>query len=479
MTDEKRHFLDIFFNPRSVAVVGASRNMRTANYWLTGNLVNLKYPGKIYPVNPNATEIMGLKAYPGVRDIEGEIDLAAISVPAASVPGVIRDCIAKGVKSIAIIAGGFSETGANGAGIQDEVRRLLKESGIRAIGPNALSPGNSSLNFILGFSPVEKMPCGRLSFIFQSGLYQPRLSYLLNEMHINMNKLVDLGNKMDINEVDALEYYARDDSTEVIAMHLESIAGDGRKFFRLLKETTPKKPVIALKSGRTEAGAKAASSHTAAIIKATDTVMDVVLRQAGAIRVQGLDEFFDLAKIFEYYPPLSGNRIAVISFSGGEGVITTDFCQWHGLSLARPGEESRRKLSVTFPPWEIPLNPFDTGVATQFHPEIDVMSLLIDTLADDPEVDCLAIQIAGQAGRQPDGISSMPGVSEHPNSLVNSCLEARQKGKLVVLWLVDPRQGHGMIEQLEANRIPVYPSAERAVRALGALYRYNVIRQRG
>jgi acetyltransferase len=140
MSNEKRHFLDLFFNPRSVAVVGASRNMGTANYWLTGNLLNLKYPGKVYPVNPNASEILGLKAYPSVRDIDGEVDLAAISVPAARTPDVVRDCIAKGVKGVVIIAGGFSETGTNGKGLQEEVRHLLKESGNRAIGPNALSP---------------------------------------------------------------------------------------------------------------------------------------------------------------------------------------------------------------------------------------------------------------------------------------------------------------------------------------------------
>ena len=279
MNNDKRHFLDLFFNQQSVAVVGASRNMNAANYWLIGNLVSLKYPGKVYPVNPNASEIFGLKVYPSIRDIEGEVDLAVISVPAVQTPEVVRDCIAMGVKGVVIIAGGFSEAGANGKDLQDEVRRLLKESGIRAIGPNALSPVNSACNLMIGFGQVEKLPRGRLSFIFQSGLYQPRINYLLNEMHLNMNKLVDLGNKMDINEVDALEYFAQDDSTEVIAMHLESIAGDAQRFFQLLKEITPKKPVIVLKSGRTPAGAMAAHSHTGAITRFNDIVLDNVLRQ--------------------------------------------------------------------------------------------------------------------------------------------------------------------------------------------------------
>jgi len=466
------HFFDLFFNPKSVAVVGASRNSTTANYWLTANLVNLKYPGKIYPVNPNATEIVGLKCYANVRDIPGEIDLAAISVPAMATPDVVRDCIAKGVKGLVIIAGGFSETGINGQGLQDEVRRLLKESGIRCIGPNSLSPLNAVLNFIIGFGPAEKLPRGRLSFVFQSGLYQPRLNYLLNEMHININKLVDLGNKMDINEVDALEYLKDDASTEVIALHMESIAGDARRFFRLLKEITPHKPVIVLKSGRTPSGARAASSHTGAIIKASDTVFDTALRQAGAIRVQGLDEFFDVAKMFEYYPPLRGNRIAIATFSGGEGVITTDFCELNGLVLASPTAASRQKLSTVFPPWEIPVNPFDTGVANQFNTGKDVVSIYMDTLADDPNVDCLAVQMGG-----PPQLAGMA-PKDRVEKLVEFYADVVRRGKLVAVWVIDPRNAKETMDALEARRIPVYPSAERAVRAFGALYRYGRIRER-
>ena len=220
MSSSGKHFLDLFFNPRSVAVVGASRNIMTANYYLTSNLVNLGYPGKIYPVNPNSTEILGLKSYPDLQSIEGEVDLAVISVPARKTPDIIRDCIAKGVKGIVITAGGFSETGSDGRVLQDEVKQLLDGSGIRVIGPNALSPLNSAINFIVGFGPVLKLNNGRLSFIFQSGLYQPRLNYLISEMHLNINKLVDLGNKMDINEVDTLEYFSQDESTGVIAIHL-------------------------------------------------------------------------------------------------------------------------------------------------------------------------------------------------------------------------------------------------------------------
>jgi acetyltransferase len=463
------HFLDLFFNPKSVAVVGASRNQETVNYFLVSNLVNLGFPGKVYPVNPNATEIMGLKAYPSVTSIEDEVELAVISVPARITLDIVKDCVAKKVKGLTIIAGGFSETGAEGRKIQDEIRRLLQENGIRAIGPNALSPINSANNFIVGFRPTSKLPRGGLSFIFQSGLYQPRLNWLLNDFHLNIAKLVDLGNKMDINEVDALEYLAQDENTTVIAMHLESIAGDARKFMRIMRETTRQKPVIVLKSGRTTAGAKAASSHTAAIIRSSDSVVDAALKQSGAIRVSGLDEFFDLAKVFEYLPLPRGKRVAITSFSGGEGVFTTDCAQLQGLELAELGMETHRKLSEVFPPWPIPINPFDTGVSGQFHNFIDVVSKFVEAVADDPGVDCAAVQIGA-----PAQIAS----SSTGKKLLKPYTDLIARGKPVTVWGMDPDIMAGMTKDLEAHRIPIYPSAERAVRALGALWRYKVWRDK-
>ncbi len=464
MSNEKHHFLDLFFHPESVAVVGASRNPKTLHFHLVSNLIKLKFPGKVYPVNPSADEIMGLKAYPDVKSIAGDIDLAVICVPASKVLDIVRDCVAKRVKGVTIISGGFSEAGTEGKGVQDEILHLLRENGIRAIGPNALSPINARNNFIIGFGPTEKLPQGELSFIFQSGLYQPRLNWLLSNFHLYLSKLIDLGNKMDVNEVDALEYLAQDPETKVIAMHMESIAGDARKFMQLLKDTTRKKPVIVLKSGRTAAGAKAASTHTGAMIKSSDAIYDVALKQSGAIRVQGLDEFFDLAKVFEYLPPLKKNRVAMSIFSGGEGVIATDFCQLNGLTLAELSAKTHDKLRSVFPPWDISVNPFDMGVSMQFYNTTHIYEVLLDALAGDPNVDCLAIQTGGLH----------PTDTEKLARVFSGMIE---RDKLLVTWTFDPVQGRELTQQLELRRVPVYPTAERAVRALGALYQYHTLQE--
>lgn len=460
----KRHFLDSFFHPGSVAIVGASRSPLTLNYNLVSNLVKLGFTGKIYPVNPNADEILGIGAYASLKDIESEIDLVVSAVPAHMTLDIVKQCAEKKVKGVVLVAGGFSEADERGRRVQDEIAHLLKQAGIRAIGPNALSPINTSNNLVVSFLPVERLTRGGVSFVFQSGLYDPRLNWILSDFHLGISKLIDLGNKMDINEVDALEYLVQDPDTKVIAIHLETIKGDGRKFMQLLKDTSREKPIVVLKSGRSAAGAKAAASHTGSIVKESDVVFDAVLRQSRAVRAQTLDDFFDFAKAFGLLTPPSGNRIVVASLAGGEGVIATDTCQQNGFSMAKPNRGTFGKVKAVFPPWEIPLNPFDLGVCTQFHQFNEVYNVFLESMLGDENVDCLAVGL-------PPFFPSL-GTDE----ALRPFLLGREKGKPVVFWPHGMTESlHAVVEELELNGVPVYPSVARAIKALSVVYKYKIM----
>jgi acyl-CoA synthetase (NDP forming) len=407
-----------------------------------------------------------MRVYPSLKSIEGEIDMVVSSVPAPATLDIIKDCIGKRVKVIVIVSGGFSEVGRDGRKAQEEIALLLKRAGIRAIGPNCLSPINTSNNLVIGFDPHEKLNRGSTSLILQSGFYEPRLEWIFWDLNLGISKLIDLGNKMDINEVDALEYLASDPTTRVIAIHLESIAGDSRKFFDLLKKTSKGKPIVVLKSGRTEAGAAATSSHTGAIVKGSPVVFDTALTQAGVIRAHTLEEFFDYAKIFEFFTPqkLTGNRIAVACLSGGEAAVVTDMCQERGFSLAKVDSETYVKLQEVGPPWKVPPNPFDIGVSGQFHP-MEVYQTFFEAMTDDTNVDCIAAQLPTFRNISlPDNIL---------RAFLEPIFKARNR-KPVAIWLMEETQRYRTpIQFLEANRVPVYPTADRAIKALSALYRYT------
>ena len=466
----KQHFLDLFFNPESIAIVGASRNPTSFNFNLVGNLVKLGFSGRIYPVNPSADEILGLRAYADLSGIEGDVDLVVSSVPAAMTLDVVKQCIEKKPKMVVLVTGGFSEIGEQGGKAQDEIAQLFRQGGIRVVGPNTLSPINSSNNLVISFHPVEKLRQGGVAFIFQSGMYEFRLNWLLFDFHLGISKLIDFGNKMDVNEVDALEYLAMDPDTKVIAMHLEVMKGDGKKFMQLLTETSKRKPIVILKSGCTEAGARASASHTGSMIEGSDAVFDTVLRQAGVVRARTVEDFFYFAKSFEFLPLPRGNRIVIASYSGGEGVVATDICQREGFSMARLGQEAIDKAEVVFPTWEIPLNPFDLGVCVQFHQVGEIYDILLEAILGDRGVDCLASQLV------PIPSSS---VAER---LYGSFLAAKEKGKPIVLWRpvmdrVVNTLYEELVERLELIHIPVYPSAARAIQALSVVYRYKIMQE--
>ncbi|MFO7665649.1 MAG: CoA-binding protein [Desulfobacterales bacterium] len=469
------HFLQRFFNPESVAIVGATNNPLKMNFRVLQNLVHLEYEGKIYPVNPNTSEILGIKTFARLQDIPESIDLAVIAVPANKVPGIIRECGSKGVENIVIITGGFSEGGESGMKLQKEMKSLIKKNRIRILGPNTLSPINTANKFAISFNPIKRLSRGNISFAFQSGFYEPMINWLFS--HLGINKILDMGNKMDINELDALEYFAEDPDTGIIAMHIESLHGDGRKFFNRVKYVSKGKPVIILKAGRTQAGSRAAASHTGTMASENDAVFDGALRQAGAVRAETMEAFFDLAKAFQFCTLPRGNRLAIVTLSGGEGVMATDACETHGMNQADLGPETSQKLERIFPEWEIPLNPFDAGVCMEFH--LSDLAVFFDTLRAIPEdngVDCTIMQLLPWTLNEN---MTIPGTSENfagamRELYIQWLLSMKKSGKPFALWCASSGATEmALIGQIEAERIPVFRSSERAVRALSAMDRYR------
>ncbi|MFA5079553.1 MAG: CoA-binding protein [Dehalococcoidia bacterium] len=456
------NFLQRFLYPSSVAIIGASNNKFAVNYHLVENLVNMGYQGKIYPVNPNQDEVYGIKTFKSFDDIGGYVDLVIISVAARNVLDIIRSLPGDKIGGVVVVTGGFSEIGTEGRRIQNEMAQMLKAKGIRAIGPNALSPINSSNKLVISFFTMTALPAGKVSFIFQSGMYEPRLNWMMSDFHLGLAKLIDLGNKMDISEVEALEYLSQDPDTGVICLHLESIKGGGRRFYEVLKQTTPRKPVIVLKGGRTEAGAKAAMSHTGSLLQGSDIVFDVALKQAGAIKADTLDDFLYLAKAFSYLPVLSGNRVAIATFPGGEAVLATDTIYQNGLVMAEPGKASYDRLHKTFPAWEIALNPYDFGIIYTFSSFNNNHGAFIEAMADDENVDCIAVQL-------PPPIFPID-----PGTFCPPFLAAPNKGKPLVVWPPHMlRFDTNVIVWLEAHSVPVFPSGAIAIKCLSALNKYR------
>lgn len=471
--EKQDHFLEHFFSPESVAMVGATNNEFKMNFRVMQNLLN--FQGQVYPVNPNANEILGIKAYARLRDIPSKIDLVVSAVPASKTMDIVKDCDAIGARHLVIIAGGFSEGGAEGQKLHDQMSAFTKEKGIRVLGPNTLSPVNTANRLAISFNPIKEMRPGGLSFAFQSGFYEPKINWILSRMGIN--KMLDMGNKMDINEVDALTYFSGDDDTKVIAMHMETLKGNINDFFALLKSVSQKKPTIILKSGRTPAGSKAAASHTGSIALENDLIFDGMIKQTCAVRAQNLEEFFDLAKSFEFLTLPKGKQLAIITLSGGEGVMATDSCGMNGLGLASLSRDTHHRLKEVYPPWEIPLNPFDAGVCMEFHlSDLIPFFQTLTAIPQDENVDCTIMQMP------PSLFSAFLENSNLPENMMETMREqfiqwlvsVKEYGKPFAMWRTTmDSQETELVEMLEARSLPVFQSAERAIKTFSAMYRYG------
>jgi len=454
--------LDYLFKPRSIAVIGASRNEKSVGYAILHNLIAGGFTGSIYPVNPKAEEVHGLPCYPSVLDIPGEVDLAFNVVPAKFVVPVTEECGRKGVKAMVVISAGFKETGPEGAKREEELVKVAKKYGIRFVGPNCMG--------ILNTSPEVKMNAtfaksyalrGEMALLSHSGALGIAILDFALDIKAGFSMFVSIGNMADLSNIDFLEYWAQDENTKVILLYLETFA-DARKFAEVAAKASQRKPIVVMKTGRTMEGARAAISHTGALAS-SDLAVDCLFDRAGVIRVDMVEEMFDLGKALCKQPLPKGKRVGVISNGGGMGIIATDAVVRMGLSVPPFAEETqkRMKAALTRPEASV-INPVDTIAQASYSeyyevvkaaledPGIDaVLVIFIPTMLTDPWEPAKAIVAAGKGAKKP-----------------------------ILVSFVGSGAHHEGVPFLEKNGFPVYPFPEAAIKCLRWMYDYYLWRSR-
>jgi acetate---CoA ligase (ADP-forming) len=453
----RKESLDPLFRPRSIAVIGASRTPGTVGYEIVHNLLTEGFTGALYPVNPKATSVHSVPAYRSVSDIPGEIDVAIITVPKELALAIAEECGARGVRALIVITAGFKEVGPAGLEREQQLLGIAQKYGMRMIGPNCLGVVSTAADVRMNatFAPIMP-PAGPVSFMSQSGAMGVTILDYAAEYGIGVHHFVSVGNKADVSGNDLIQYWADDPATRVILMYLENF-GNPRHFTRIAREVTKVKPIIAVKAGRTAAGARAASSHTGALA-GLDSATDALLAQCGVIRVDTVGELFDLAMAFGHLPVPKGNRVAVVTNAGGPGIIITDACEARGLSVAELSEETQSRLRQHLPEEASVRNPVDMiASATP-----DSYRIALEAVLSDPNIDAaIAAFVPPLRVRQQDVARSIVAARQtHPD-----------KPMLAVLM---GRAGlpEGRADLRDAG-IPAYIFPESAARSLAAMYRYG------
>lgn len=378
--------LDKIMKPKSIAVVGASTKSATIGSEIMLKLTEYKFTGAIYPINPKADEIMGLKAYPTVLDVPGDIDFAVIVVPKQFIFETLEQCNEKGIKGICIISAGFKEVGGEGVELEKQVLAKLKEYGMRCVGPNCLGVLNTSDDIRMDATFAPTLPeKGNVAFVSQSGALGGGILNLLKDLNLGFAQFVSAGNQADINAETMLEYWEDDEDVKQILLYMESIT-DPSNFRKLATRISKKKPIIALKSGRSAAGASAASSHTGSLAGA-DKAADALLKQSGVIRELKLESLFSTAKVFSTCPIPKGNRVAIITNSGGPGIMATDAVCEHGLEIAKISDATKDKLRSFLPSTASVKNPIDMIASASMEQYTET----IKTVLADENVDMLMV----------------------------------------------------------------------------------------
>ncbi|MBS7633400.1 CoA-binding protein [Candidatus Bathyarchaeota archaeon] len=470
-----------FFSPRSVAIVGATKKINKAGHVIFKNFVENKrrgvFKGEVFAVNPNEKSIFEVPSYPSLKDIPANVELAVIVVPASVVPIVMKDAAAKKVKDVVIISSGFGEIGNHE--LERQVISIAKKAGIRLLGPNCLGVYDTRTGVDMLFLPETKILTtgdevvatprpipGDIAIVTQSGAFGVSALDYLTGRQIGISKFVSFGNKSDVSETEMLGYLLHDEETKVILLYVEDIKS-GREFLKTAAQVTMKKPIVALKAGRTEAGARAAASHTGAIA-GQDKIYDTVFEQTGIIRARDMEEFFDAGKALAMQPPAAGNSVGIITDAGGPGILAVDECELKGLVVKRFSDQTIRRFEKMKEEGKIPkfatnLNPVDiTGSGTS-----EMFELVTEVLYEDPEI-CGIIML---------GLHHTPALQEDYIDRVARVANKYDK-PIVACDIGETEMALHTRSRFDRLGIPAYSSPEDAARAMSALVKYGQYLQR-
>ena len=445
-------------NPTSVAVIGASRNPGTVGHQVLRNLLRGGFQGPVYPVNSGATQVASVKAYPTIGDVPGPVDLAVVAVPAEAVPQVVRECAAKGVTGLVVLSAGFAETGGTDA--QRELRDLARRNGMRLVGPNCIGLVNTAIGLNATFSP-NYPAIGRVAMQSQSGAVGIALLERSARVGLGVSTFVSVGNKADVSGNDLLQYWEDDPNTDVVLLYLESF-GNPRKFARIARRVSRRKPIVAVKSGRSAAGTRAASSHTAAMAS-PDAAVDALFRQAGVIRVDTLEELFDMGLLLSSQPLPAGRGVAIIGNSGGPGILATDACVAAGLDVPELAAETQAALRRFVDPNAAVGNPVDLVASATPETYRDAIETV---LADDAVASVLVISTPTFAA----SAAAVAGVVRE--------LDRKTDKTLVGCFLAAPDIPSLLEQDSLGAGVPTFGSPEPAARALGRAAGYAAWRRR-
>ncbi len=451
--------IQALFRPNSIAVIGASEKPGKIGYAVMKNLVEYGYEGKIYPVNIKGVEIeingRKFKSYKSILEVPDEVDMAVIVVPAKFVPQVVEECGQKGVKVLPIITSGFGELGPEGKKVEEQLVETAHKYGMRILGPNIFGVVYTPDKLNATFGPTDVMP-GNLALISQSGALGIALMGWTILEKVGLSAVVSIGNKSDIDDADLLEFFKEDENTKAILIYMEGVK-DGRKFMETARKVSKTKPIITIKAGRSERGAKAAASHTGSLAGA-DKIYDAVFKQSGVLRALTIGEAFDWARTLSNLPEPEGENLVILTNGGGIGVMATDAAEESGLHLYDKLDELR-VFSKHMPPFGSYKNPVDlTGMAGAEWYE----GAIRDALAH-PEMHSIAVLYCQTAVLDPRDLAKIV-IREYNES---------GRNKPLVVAIVGGIEAKEAIDMLNEEGIPAYPEPERAIKSLAALYRWS------